>query len=232
MFGLDGEVQVFVMYEFVELCIGVVVVVFEFFSIQGFDQILVEQIVKVVGVFWLIFFWQFGGKEDVVFVDYEVFLEQLWEFLVEGYDDLWGVVCVVFELVFVYFVYDLEFVCCCYQIVCQVFVLCECEIIMVFCYECFFDDYLCGVFLGVDLLDVVGFVVFVMVVYNYVLCQFLCGWKKVLLVMFQIVLVDVCCCYGVVEDVVFDVLDDVVVVVFFCLMLFVEVICCLCFQFD
>jgi AcrR family transcriptional regulator len=197
------------MHESAELRTGVVAAALELFSTQGFDQTSVEQIAKAAGVSRSTFFRQFGGKEDVVFADHEVLLEQLREFLAEGHDDPWGAVCAASESVFAHFAHDPELARRRYQIVRQVPVLREREIITVFRYERLFDDYLRGALPGVDPLDAL-----VTAVHNHVLRQLLRGRKKVPLATLQTALADVRRRYGVAEDAAPDAPDDVVVAVF------------------
>lgn len=161
------------MHESAELRTGVVAAALELFNAQGFDQTSVEQIAKAAGVSRSTFFRQFGGKEDVVFADHEVLLEQLREFLDEGHDDPWGAVCAASESVFAHFARDPELARRRYQIVRQVPVLREREIITVFRYERLFDDYLRSALPGVDPLDAVGFAALVTAVHNHVLRQLL-----------------------------------------------------------
>lgn len=202
------------MHESAELRTGVVAAALELFSAQGFDQTSVEQIAKAAGVSRSTFFRQFGGKEDVVFADHEVLLEQLRAFLDEGHDDPWGAVCAASESVFAHFAHDPELARRRYLIVRQVPVLREREIITVFRYERLFDDYLRGALPGVDPLDAVGFAALVTAVHNHVLRQLLRGRKKVPLSTLQTALADVRRRYGVAGDAAVDAPDDMVVAVF------------------
>lgn len=193
---------------------GVVAAALELFSAQGFDQTSVEQIAKAAGVSRSTFFRQFGGKEDVVFADHEVLLDQLREFLAEGHEDPWAAVCAASESVFAHFSSDPEMARRRYQIVRQVPVLREREIITVFRYERLFDEYLRGALPGVDPLDAVGFAALVTAVHNHVLRQLLRGRKKVPVSTLQSALADVRRRYGVADDSAADAPDDVVVAVF------------------
>ncbi|MEV8169909.1 TetR family transcriptional regulator [Microbacterium sp. NPDC077486] len=193
---------------------GVVAAALELFSAQGFDQTSVEQIAKAAGVSRSTFFRQFGGKEDVVFADHEVLLEQLREFLDEGHDDPWGAVCAASESVFTHFANDPELARRRYQIVREVPVLREREIITVFRYERLFDEYLRSALPGVDPLDAVGFAALVTAVHNHVLRQLLRGRKKVPLSTLQSALADARRRYGVGEDTAAGAPDDMVVAVF------------------
>lgn len=202
------------MRDFPEPRAVVVAAALELFQEQGFDQTSVEQIAKAAGVSRSTFFRQFGGKEDVVFADHEVLLEQLREFLAEGHDDPWTAVCAASESVFAHFAHDPELARRRYQIVRQVPVLREREIITVFRYERLFDEYLRGALPGVDPLDAVGFAALVTAVHNHVLRQLLRGKKKVPLSTLQTALADVRRRYGVGEDAAAGAADDVVVAVF------------------
>ena len=55
----------------------VVAAALELFEGQGFEATSVEQIAQAAGVSRSTFFRQFGGKEDVVFADHEVLLDEL-----------------------------------------------------------------------------------------------------------------------------------------------------------
>ncbi|MFJ4224369.1 TetR/AcrR family transcriptional regulator [Microbacterium sp. NPDC089695] len=193
---------------------AVVAAALELFQTQGFDQTSVEQIAKAAGVSRSTFFRQFGGKEDVVFADHEVMLDQLREYLSEGHDDPWGAVCAASESVFAHFARDPELARRRYQVVRQVPVLREREIITVFRYERLFDDYLRSALPGVDPLDAVGFAALVTAVHNHVLRQLLRGRKKVPLSTLQTALGDVRRRYGVPAEAETGAPDDVVVAVF------------------
>jgi AcrR family transcriptional regulator len=202
------------MRDFPEPRAAVVAAALELFQAQGFDQTSVEQIAKAAGVSRSTFFRQFGGKEDVVFADHEVLLEQLRDFLAEGHEDPWVAVCAASESVFAHFANDPELARRRYQIVRQVPVLREREIITVFRYERLFDEYLRGALPGVDPLDAVGFAALVTAVHNHVLRQLLRGKKKVPLSTLQTALADVRRRYGVGADAAAEAPDDVVVAVF------------------
>lgn len=193
---------------------AVVAAALELFRSQGFDQTSVEQIARAAGVSRSTFFRQFGGKEDVVFADHEVLLEQVREFLAGGHDDPWGAVCAASESVFAHFARDPELARRRYQVVRQVPVLREREIITVFRYERLFDEYLRGALPGVDPLDAVGFSALVTAVHNHVLRQLLRGRKKVPLSTLQSAMEDVRRRYGVPADAAPGAPDDVVVAVF------------------
>ena len=62
---------------------AVVAAALELFERQGFEATSVEQIAQAAGVSRSTFFRQFGGKEDVVFADHEVLLDELREWLAQ-----------------------------------------------------------------------------------------------------------------------------------------------------
>ncbi len=154
---------------------AVVAAALELFQQQGYDQTSVEQIAKAAGVSRSTFFRQFGGKEDVVFADHEVLLEEVRAFLAEGHDDPWIAVCDASERVFAHFARDPEMARRRYQIVREVPALRGREIITVFRYERLFDEYLRSSLPGLDPLDAVGYSALVTAVHNHVLRQLLRG---------------------------------------------------------
>jgi len=202
------------MHESAQMPGGVVAAALALFQDRGFDQTSVEQIAKAAGVSRSTFFRQFGGKEDVVFADHEVLLEELREFLAEGHPDPWEAVCRASQHVFGYFAHDPELARLRYQVVRQVPALREREIVTVFRYERLFDDYLRRALPGIDPLDAVGFAALVTAVHNHVLRQLLRGTKRVAPSVLQSALDDVRRRYGVLPDTADEAPDDMVVAVF------------------
>lgn len=193
---------------------AVVAAALELFQQQGYDQTSVEQIAKAAGVSRSTFFRQFGGKEDVVFADHEVLLEEVRTFLAEGHDDPWTAVCEASERVFAHFARDPEMARRRYQIVRDVPVLRGREIITVFRYERLFDEYLRSSLPGIDPLDAVGYSALVTAVHNHVLRQLLRDTKRVPLSTLQNALADARRRYGVGPEASASAADDVVVAVF------------------
>ena len=155
---------------------AVVAVALELFRSQGFEQTSVEQIAKAAGVSRSTFFRQFGGKEDVVFADHEVLLDELRAYLdAHRHDDPFDVVCEASERVFRHFAADPLVARHRYEVVRQVPALREREIVTVFRYERIFDDYLRRSLPGIDPLDAVGFAALVTAVHNHVLRRLLRG---------------------------------------------------------
>ncbi|WP_300266331.1 TetR family transcriptional regulator [Microbacterium sp.] len=193
---------------------GVVAAALELFQHQGFDQTSVEQIARAAGVSRSTFFRQFGGKEDVVFVDHEMLLSRLRAFLAEGHSDPWDAVCQAAQQVFAYFLNDPELARLRYQVVRQVPALREREIVTVFRYERLFDEYLRRALPGIDPLDAVGFAALVTAVHNHVLRQLLRGTKRIAPSVLQSALDDARRRYGVLDEDAAESPDDVVVAVF------------------
>ncbi|GAA3632246.1 hypothetical protein GCM10022200_13910 [Microbacterium awajiense] len=154
---------------------AVVAAAIDLFARQGFDATTVEQIARAAGVSRSTFFRQFGGKDDVVFADHELLLEQLRTFLDGGHDDPWQAVCEASVIVFTHFAADPDLARHRYAVVRQVPALREREILTVFRYERLFDDYLRRALPGVDPLDAVGFAALVTAVHNHVLRRLLRG---------------------------------------------------------
>jgi AcrR family transcriptional regulator len=153
----------------------VVAAALELFEGQGFEATSVEQIAQAAGVSRSTFFRQFGGKEDVVFADHEVLLDELREWLAKGHRDPWVAVCQASERVFRHFAADPEVARRRYRVVRQVPALREREIVTVFRYERLFDDYLRTSVPGLDPLDAVSFAASVTAVHNHVLRRLLRG---------------------------------------------------------
>jgi AcrR family transcriptional regulator len=154
---------------------GVVAAALELFERQGFEATSVEQIAQAAGVSRSTFFRQFGGKEDVVFADHEVLLDELRVWLSRGHADPWAAVCEGSERVFRHFAADPEVARRRYLVVRQVAALREREIVTVFRYERLFDEYLRDAIPGLDPLDAVGFAALVTAVHNHVLRRLLRG---------------------------------------------------------
>jgi len=192
---------------------GVVAAALELFEGQGFEATSVEQIAQAAGVSRSTFFRQFGGKEDVVFADHEVLLDELREWLAKGHRDPWVAVCEASERVFRHFADDPEVARRRYRVVRQVPALREREIVTVFRYERLFDDYLRTNVPGLDPLDAVGFAALVTAVHNHVLRQLLRG-NRVRPAVLTAAFDDVLRRYGVHPDGADAEKDDVVVAVF------------------
>ena len=191
----------------------VVAAALELFEGQGFEATSVEQIAQAAGVSRSTFFRQFGGKEDVVFADHEVLLDEVRQWLAKGHRDPWLAVCEASEHVFRHFAADPEVARRRYRVVRQVPALREREIVTVFRYERLFDDYLRSSVPGLDPLDAVGFAALVTAVHNHVLRRLLRG-NRVRPAVLRAAFDDVLRRYGVHPDGAGADEDDVVVAVF------------------
>ena len=193
---------------------AVVAAALDLFARQGFEATSVEQIAQAAGVSRSTFFRQFGGKEDVVFADHEVLLDELREWLERGHANPWVAVCQASERVFQHFAHDPEVARLRYQIVRQVPALREREIVTVFRYERQFDEYLRRSLPEIDPLDAVGFAALVTALHNHVLRRLLRGTKRVPLTALRRALDGALRRYGVHPDGAAAAEDDVVVAVF------------------
>ena len=162
---------------------AVVAAALDLFAAQGFEATSVEQIAQGAGVSRSTFFRQFGGKDDVVFSDHEVLIEQLRGFLAEArrhpadsrYRNPWAAACAASVEVFRHFASEPELARRRYKVVRQVPALREREIVTVFRYERLFDDYLREALPGLDPIDGVAFAAAVTAVHNHVLRRLLRG---------------------------------------------------------
>ena len=113
---------------------AVVAAAIELFAERGYDQTSVDEIARAAGVSRSTFFRQFGGKEDVVFADHEVLLDELRTYLDHPHANPWAAVCDASLRVFKHFAADPDLARRRYTIVRQVPVLREREIVTVFQY--------------------------------------------------------------------------------------------------
>jgi len=193
---------------------AVVAAAIDLFAEHGFDQTSVEQIARAAGVSRSTFFRQFGGKDDVVFADHELLLEQLRAYLSEPHENPWAAVCEASVQVFRHFAADPELARRRYTVVREVPVLRDREIVTVFRYERLFDEYLRGALPGLDPLDAVGFSALVTAVHNHVLRQLIRGPRRVPVTVLRRALDDAMRRFGVLPGDADEAADDVAVAVF------------------
>lgn len=193
---------------------AVVEAAIDLFARQGFDQTSVEQIAQAAGISRSTFFRQFGGKDDVVFADHELLLDELRDHLAQPHDNPWAAVCDASVKVYTHFAADPELARRRYAIVRGVPSLRDREIVTVFRYERLFDEYLRGALPGLDPLDAVGFAALVTAVHNHVLRQLLRGPKRVPVTILRRALDDAMRKFGVHPDSSPAQDDDLVVAVF------------------
>ena len=193
---------------------AVVAAAIDLFAEHGFDQTSVEQIARSAGVSRSTFFRQFGGKDDVVFADHELLLEQLRAYLSEPHENPWAAVCEASVQVFRHFAADPELARRRYTVVREVPVLRDREIVTVFRYERLFDEYLRGALPGLDPLDAVGFSALVTAVHNHVLRQLIRGPRRVPVTVLRRALDDAMRRFGVLPGDADEAADDVAVAVF------------------
>ncbi len=193
---------------------SVVAAAVELFHTQGFEATSVDQIARAAGMSRSTFFRQFGGKEDVVFADHEVLLEELRAYLTQPHDDPWAAVCAASVQVYQHFAADPELARRRYAVVRQIPALRDREIVTVFRYERLFDEYLRQALPGLDPLDAVGFSALVTAVHNHVLRRLIRGPKRVPVSVLRRALDDARRRFGVLPDDSPAEPDDLVVAVF------------------
>lgn len=193
---------------------AVVAAALDLFARQGFEATSVEQIAAAAGVSRSTFFRQFGGKDDVVFADHELLLDQLRTYLAKPHADPWAAVCDASLRVFAHFTAEPDLARRRYAVVREVPALRDREIVTVFRYEQLFDEYLRASLPGLDPIDAVGFAALVTAVHNHVLRKLLRGPKRVPASVLRAALDDVRRRFGVYPEGEDARDDDVVVAVF------------------
>lgn len=193
---------------------AVVAAAIDLFLENGFDQTSVEQIAQAAGVSRSTFFRQFGGKEDVVFADHELLLEQLRTYLAKTHANPWVAVCEASVKVFTHFTKDADLARRRYSVVRQVPALRDREIVTVFRYERLFDEYLRQALPSLDPVDAVGFSALVTAVHNHVLRRLLRGPRRVPVSELRTALDDVLRRFGVHPDGAEAAADDLAIAVF------------------
>lgn len=147
----------------------------DLFILQGYDQTSVNDIARGVGISRSTFFRQFGGKEDVIFADHEVLIDELEAFLATIHPDPWEAVCQAASAVFARFAERRETSQKRYRVVQGVPVLRDRETIMVSRYEKLFSDSLRRDLPGILPLEAIRFSTAVTATHNYVLREMMLG---------------------------------------------------------
>ena len=191
----------------------VVAAALELFERQGFEATSVEQIAQAAGVSRSDLLPPVRRKEDVVFADHEVLLDDC----ANGSPAVTGIPgwpCARHPSASSVTSPPIPSVARRrYRVVRQVPALREREIVTVFRYERLFDEYLRGAVPGLDPLDAVGFAALVTAVHNHVLRQLLRG-KRVRAAVLRTALDDVCAATASPRGGTQAADDDVVVAVF------------------
>ncbi|NUP75853.1 MAG: TetR family transcriptional regulator, partial [Sinomonas sp.] len=136
---------------------------------QGYEATSVEQIAAAAGVSRSTFFRQFRSKEDVVFADHDVLLDEAEAFLARPHDDPWDAVCAAAELVFAHFAEERDLAQLRYEVVNREPSLRDKELVTTFRYERLFRRYLSSAVAGIAPLDAVRFAATVIATHNYCL---------------------------------------------------------------
>lgn len=143
------------------------------FEAKGYEATTVDEIADAAGISRRTFFRQFRAKEDVVFVDHDLALAGISDYLAGVHPKPRAAVADAAVMVFDRFADSVETTERRYQIVKDVPVLRDREIVMTFRYEGLFSDYLRRSLTGVGALQSVQFAAAVTATHNYLLRRFL-----------------------------------------------------------
>lgn len=147
----------------------------DLFTDNGYDPTSVDDIAQAAGISRSTFFRQFRAKEDVIFADHELLLQELTDYLSVSHPDPWAAVCQAAELVFARFAERRKLAQKRYHVVQAVSALRDRETIMVSRYERLFSDYLRHALPGISTLDAIRFAAAVTATHNYVLREMMLG---------------------------------------------------------
>ncbi|MEA5453542.1 helix-turn-helix domain-containing protein [Sinomonas sp. JGH33] len=136
---------------------------------QGYEATSAEQVAAAAGLSRSTFFRQFRSKEDVVFADHDVLLEEAEAFLARRHEDPWEAVCEAAELVFAHFDGQRDLAQLRYQVVNREPSLRDKELVTTFRYERLFRRYLRSAVAGIEPIDAVRFAATVIATHNYLL---------------------------------------------------------------
>ncbi len=141
----------------------------DLFSVKGYESTTVDDIAGAAGISRRTFFRQFRAKEDVVFADHEILLEQASAFLDSNEGDPWQAVCDAALQVYERFSDWLEMSRLRYQVVHRNPALRDREIVTVFRYDRLFVEYLQRVRPEHSHLEILQFSASVTATHNYIL---------------------------------------------------------------
>ncbi|OZD08188.1 TetR family transcriptional regulator [Rhodococcus sp. 06-235-1A] len=141
----------------------------DLFSVKGYESTTVDDIAGASGISRRTFFRQFRAKEDVVFADHEILLEQAGAFLDSNEGDPWQAVCDAAQQVYERFSDWLEMSRLRYQVVHRNPALRDREIVTVFRYDRLFVEYLQRALPDHPHLEILQFSASVTATHNYIL---------------------------------------------------------------
>ncbi|MGU3438388.1 TetR family transcriptional regulator [Actinomycetes bacterium M1A6_2h] len=141
----------------------------DLFESKGYEATTVDEIADAAGISRRTFFRQFRAKEDVVFVDHDIMLAQVADYLSQTHADPRAAVAEAAARVFERFAATLDTAHRRYTIVKDVPTLRDREIVMIFRYEGVFMDYLRRALPMDDDLELVQFAAAVTATHNYLL---------------------------------------------------------------
>lgn len=141
----------------------------QLFSEQGYEATSVDEIAEAAGISRRTFFRQFRSKEDVVFADHEILLEQASALLAAEHADPWSAVCDAALIVYERFSGWNDVARRRYAVVHEVPALRDREIVTIYRYERLFVEYLRRAVPEADELVRVQFAASVIATHNHLL---------------------------------------------------------------
>ncbi|MGA9871325.1 MAG: TetR family transcriptional regulator [Rhodococcus sp. (in: high G+C Gram-positive bacteria)] len=141
----------------------------DLFAVKGYEATSVDDIAEASGISRRTFFRQFRGKDDVIFADHEILLDQASAFLDRPHPDPWVAVCDAAQLVFERFSGWHELAQLRYKVVHENPALRDREIVTVFRYNRLFVDYLRRALPQHPHLEILQFTASVTATHNYLL---------------------------------------------------------------
>ena len=150
----------------VEVRSQVVEAAVELFGERGYESTSVDDLARAAGMSRSTYFRQVGGKEDAVFADHPLLIEELRAWMDGRDSDPWTTVCGASERVFAHLSEDLTLARRRYS---AVRALRDREIITERGYERLFSDHLIRTVPGLELVDAIGFAALVTATHNHFL---------------------------------------------------------------
>ncbi len=153
----------------VEVRSQVVEAAVKLFDERGYESTSVDDLARAAGMSRSTYFRQVGGKEDAVFADHPLLIEELRAWMDGRDSDPWTTVCAASERVFAHLSADLALARRRYTAVRAVRALRDREIITERGYEHLFSDHLRGSVPGLETVDAIGFAALVTATHNHFL---------------------------------------------------------------
>lgn len=139
------------------------------FDERGYDATTVDDVAAAAGTSRRTLFRQFGSKEDLIFADHDLLLQQVARYLADADSDPWQAVCGGAELVFAHFAANRELAQQRYGVVSQTASLRDREMVTASRYQRLFENHLTEHLPDVPRVQRVSFAAAVTGAHNYVL---------------------------------------------------------------